>query len=365
MSHSTTERLSSQNNRSHVGSDLFEIFSTDSAALIVNETAVKYMGIEHTVGETITWGRRDYIIVGVVKDMLMESPFKSVKPTIYFINRYDDGANYMLLRLNPDQSASVSLATIKGVFSQYIPDVPFEYTFTDVEHARKFAAVEHIGKLAGIFAILAIITSCLGLFGLSSFMAEKRTKEIGIRKVLGATVFSIWQLLSKEFVVLVILACAIFIPIAYYSLTVWLQNYEYRMDLHWWFFGFAIAGALMITLVTVSFQAIKSVMMNPVKSLRDEYMGRINRLTRWKMKSFNNYNSGNPLILKIQILTIRINHEVFLRPQLKSTSISTNFIDIIQKFLIEGMGANSATISDDHEFLFCAGDCYIHSAGIS
>ena len=217
------------------GRDFSRGFSTDSAGFIVNEAAVKYMGLKNPVGKTVSWRGKQYNIIGVVKDMLMESPFKSVKQTVYSIGN-EKNVDWIELKLNPHKSTSASLTIIKDVFNQYLPDVPFDYLFADEEHAHKFVSIERIGKLSGIFAVLAIFISCLGLFGLATFMTERRTKEIGIRKVLGASVFNLWQMLSKEFVALVILSCIIAIPIAYYALKAWLQNYEYRTDLHWWVF---------------------------------------------------------------------------------------------------------------------------------
>lgn len=165
---------------------------------------------------------------------------------------------------------SQALPKIENVFKKLVPTAPFDYKFVDQDYASKFAAEERISKLVGFFALLAIIISCLGLFGLASFIAEQRTKEIGVRKVLGASVFNVWQLLSKDFVVLVLLSLFIATPIAYYFMHGWLQNYQYRADLSWWIFAAAGAGALMITLLTVSFQAIKVAISNPMKSLRTE-----------------------------------------------------------------------------------------------
>jgi putative ABC transport system permease protein len=162
------------------------------------------------------------------------------------------------------------LSKIGAVCKTYSPSVPFSYAFADEEYAKKFSDEERIGKLSNFFAILAIFISCLGLFGMASFMAEQRTKEIGVRKVLGASVFNLWQLLSKEFVLLVFLSCAIAIPVAYYFLHEWLQKYEYRTEISWWIFAVAVIGALLITLITVSFQAIKAAIANPVRSLRTE-----------------------------------------------------------------------------------------------
>jgi ABC-type antimicrobial peptide transport system permease subunit len=156
------------------------------------------------------------------------------------------------------------------VFKKFNPGGPFEYKFTDEQYAEKFANEERIGNLAMFFAILAVFISCLGLFGLASFVAEQRTKEIGVRKVLGASVFNLWRMLSRDFFTLVIISCLIAIPIAWYFLHQWLQEYEYRTPVSWWIFVAAAAGALTITILTVSFQAIKAALANPIRSLRTE-----------------------------------------------------------------------------------------------
>lgn len=252
------------------GRDFSTEFATDSLGIIVNEASVKYMGLANPVGKTMTWGGEEYSIIGVVQDMLMESPFKSTKQTVYMINPYDDRVNYMELKLNPNKSTTESLAQIKAVFNQYIPDVPFEYIFTEEEHAKKFRAIERIGHLSGIFTLLAILISCLGLFGLASFTAERRIKEIGIRKVLGASLSSIWRLMSGEFLALILVSSIIAIPIAYHLLHTWLLNYEYRTDLQWWVFVIAIIVAVIITIFTVSYHALVAAMKNPVDSLKSE-----------------------------------------------------------------------------------------------
>lgn len=251
------------------GRDFSREFSTDSASIIVNETAVKFMGIDDPVGKTVRWGSsREYKIIGVVKDMLMESPFERVKQAIYFNNeKYN---NWMVLRLNRQKGLHESLAAVENVFKKYLPLVPFDYKFADVEHAGKFADVERIGVLSGIFAGLAIFISCLGLLGLASFVAEQRTKEIGIRKVLGASVISLWKMLSKDFVILVTISCLMAVPLSYYFTADWIDNYQYRADIAWWIFGVACIGALVITLLMVSFQAIRAALANPVTSLRAE-----------------------------------------------------------------------------------------------
>jgi ABC-type antimicrobial peptide transport system permease subunit len=200
----------------------------------------------------------------------MESPYEPVEPTLFFVKALNGGVNWINIRINPAVAMSQALPKIENVFKKLVPTAPFDYKFVDQDYASKFAAEERISKLVGFFAVLAIIISCLGLFGLASFIAEQRTKEIGVRKVLGASVFNVWQLLSKDFVLLVLLSFFIATPIAYYFMHEWLQNYQYRADLSWWIFAAAGAGALMITLLTVSFQAIKVAIANPVKSLRTE-----------------------------------------------------------------------------------------------
>jgi putative ABC transport system permease protein len=198
----------------------------------------------------------------------MESPYEPVKQTIYLVNY--ENVNWINLKLNPAQSLTQSIAKVEAVFKKHTPSAPFEYKFVDEEFGKKFVSEERIGKLAGGFAVLAILISCLGLFGLASFMAEQRTKEIGVRKVLGASVFNLWGLLSKDFVVLVVISCFIATPIAYFYLNDWLDDYKYRTAISWWVFVLAGVGALAITLLTVSYQSIKAALMNPVKSLKSE-----------------------------------------------------------------------------------------------
>ncbi|AXY74488.1 ABC transporter permease [Paraflavitalea soli] len=239
----------------------------DSFTLILNESAVKYMGLKNPVGEIIHWGR-DYTIIGVVKDMIMQSPYEPVKQTVFaFLDGMSEVVN---IRINPAKSTREALAAIEPVFKKYAPGAPVDYKFIDEEYGHKFADEERIGKLAGFFAVLAIFISCLGLFGMASFMAEQRTKEIGVRKVLGASVFNLWRLLSKEFVVLVSISLAIAIPLSWYLMYNWLQSYQYRTSVAWWIFVAAGVGAMVITLLTVSFQAIKAALANPVRSLRSE-----------------------------------------------------------------------------------------------
>jgi len=250
------------------GRDFSRSFASDTGAFILNESAVKLTGFKEPIGKVIRWLNQDHVIVGVVKDMVMESPYQPVRPAIFHLN--PAWARLITVRIKPGISIQEGLARITPVFRKYNPGSPFVYKFTDDEYAKKFDNEERIGNLTTFFAMLAIFISCLGLFGLASFVAEQRTKEIGIRKVLGASVFNLWKLLSKDFVTLVIISCAIAIPLAAYCLHQWLQQYQYRTTLSWWVFISAAGGALVITLATVSFQAIKAAVMNPVNSLKTE-----------------------------------------------------------------------------------------------
>ncbi len=250
------------------GRDFSRSFSTDTSALVINDAARKIIGFKNPVGETIKWNNGNFQVIGVIKDLVMESPFEPIKPTIFTLSY--DWADIISVRLKPNLPVKDALSKVEMVFKKHDPGSPFSYKFVDEEYAQKFSSESRIGTLASIFAGLAILISCLGLFGLASFMAEQRTKEIGIRKVLGASVSNLWQLLSKDFVVLVIISFLISIPISYYYLHNWLQNYTYHTEITWWVFALAGSGALVITLLTVSYQAIKAAVANPVKSLRTE-----------------------------------------------------------------------------------------------
>ena len=251
------------------GRDFSRDFVTDTVGVIINEAAVEYMGLEEPIGEQVKWGDdKTYTIIGVVGDMITQSPYAPVRQMIFFIDEVNSRGVH--IKLASDISTPKALAAIEAVFRKHNPADPFEYEFADEEYAQKFATEVRVGKLSGFFAVLAILISCLGLFGLASFVAEQRTKEIGIRKVLGASVASLWQLLSKDFLGLILIACLLAIPLAYYFARDWLQNYEYRTELHWWVFALAGLGAIVITLLTVSYQTVRAALMNPVKSLRSE-----------------------------------------------------------------------------------------------
>ena len=250
------------------GRDFSREFASDSLAFIMNESAVKFIGFKNPVGKTLKWDGRSYKVIGVIKDMLVESPYKPIRASLFHVSK--DQGGIIQLKINPNLSPSDALAKIENTFKKYDPAASFEFNFVDEAFDKKFGDEERVGKLAAVFAGLAIFISCLGLFGLASFVAEQRTKEIGIRKVVGASVFNLWTLLSKDFVALVIIACAIAIPLAWYGMHQWLQKYDYRTDISLWIFAAAVLGAMLITVLTVSFQAIKAAIANPVKSLRTE-----------------------------------------------------------------------------------------------
>lgn len=250
------------------GRDFSNEFKTDSLAMILNEASVKYMNLKNPVGSTVKFNGQSFKVIGVIKDMVMESPYDPVRRAVWTMD--ENNVNWIDLKLNPNRSAAESIAKIEAVFKKYIPSAPFEYKFADTEFAAKFAAETRIGQLSTFFAVLAIFISCLGLFGLASFVAEQRTKEIGVRKVLGATVFNLWQMLSKDFVILVMISLAIVMPVSWFFMHNWLQNYQYRTGISLWVFVAAGLGAILITLLTVSYQSIKAALANPTKSLKAE-----------------------------------------------------------------------------------------------
>ncbi len=250
------------------GRDFSRSFLSDSSTLIINETAAHFMGFKKPVGSMITWNGESLKILGVIKDNITGSPYEQVRPTVYYLSK--DAGNLAVLKINPKVSASAAIAQIGDIFKRYNPEQPFVYQFVDQEYAKKFDDEERIGKLASCFAGLAIFISCMGLFGMASFMAEQRIKEIGVRKVLGASVFNLWRLLSTDFIGLVIVSIIIATPTAYIFMNNWLRHYEYHAAIAWWIFALTGLGAVLITLLTVSFQSIKAALANPVKSLKSE-----------------------------------------------------------------------------------------------
>jgi putative ABC transport system permease protein len=240
----------------------------DTLSVIFNEAAIQQMRIKNPVGQTINWQGTQFTIAGIVKNALMVSPFAPAEPTMFLIN--DNNKGNMIYRLSPNIESGEALKQLTAIFNKYNPAFPYNYQFADESYQAKFNLEVLIGKLAGLFAALAIFISCLGLFGLAAYIAEQRIKEIGIRKVLGATTSQIWMLLSKDFIVLVLVSCVIASPLAYYFLQDWLQKYEYRISIGPGVFIIAALLALAITMITISFQAIKAALTNPVKNLRSE-----------------------------------------------------------------------------------------------
>jgi ABC-type antimicrobial peptide transport system permease subunit len=245
-------------------------YPTDSTAMLLNETAITAMRLKNPIGQIIKNDDGEaWHVVGVVKDFILESPFEKkvsplmiVGPTYFF--------QVIHIKLNPGGATADNLARAEQIFKKYNPQYPFEYVFADESYAGKFKEQQRTGKLAALFAGLTILISCLGLFGLASYMAESRIKEIGVRKVLGASIAAITALLSKEFLTLVIIAFLVASPVAWYAMHEWLQGYTYRVSIEWWVFMCAGLLSVFIALLTVSFQAIKAATSNPVKSLRAE-----------------------------------------------------------------------------------------------
>ena len=195
--------------------------------------------------------------------------YESNKQTVFVLDQFDR-ASFINIKIRPSAGASEAIEELNRLFVKHNPNTPFEYKFADDEFGGKFSFEARVGKLVGIFALIAIFVSCLGLFGLASFMAEQRTKEIGVRKVLGASVFNLWKMLSKDFAFLTIMACLLATPIGYYLMNSWLQLYEYHTKISGWLLAIIGIGLLVITVVTVSFQAVKAALINPVNSLKSE-----------------------------------------------------------------------------------------------
>jgi putative ABC transport system permease protein len=248
------------------GRNFVSNYKPDTNNVILNEAAVKRLRLKDPVNQVLTFGMQHIKIIGVVKNALMISPFAAADPTTFYVG---NGGNLMY-RLSANVNSHDAVTKLTNIFNKYNPAFPYTYRFVDDDYNKKFNLEVLIGKLAGIFAGLAIFISCLGLFGLAAYVAEQRTKEIGIRKVLGATVAQVWVLLSKDFIVLVVISCVLASPIAYYFLQNWLQKYDYHIKIGSGVFILSAFSAILITLCTISFQAIKAALANPVKSLRSE-----------------------------------------------------------------------------------------------
>ncbi len=246
----------------------FEGTPGDSSSLLLNEAAVKTMGLKEPLGMSMSYFGRQYSVIGVTSNVVMSSPYKPVDPMMLF---YRPGRSAFLnIRLNKDVKPQKALLAIESIFQKYNPSFPFEYKFADQEFSRKFITEELIGKLTNLFAGLAIFICCLGLSGLAAFTIQKRFREIGIRKVLGASVRSLLLMLSKEFLYLVLIALVIAVPVTWLMMTNWLNNYNYRIHIGISQFVIAGLGVLLLTLITVCLNALKAAVSKPVKSLRTE-----------------------------------------------------------------------------------------------
>lgn len=250
------------------GRNFYENWQADTSRVIINESAARTMGLTDPVGQIITWNRAQRAtIVGVVEDAIMESPFTPVAPTVFVHGR---GGNDIIYRLSASTKMNEAIERVGAIFNKYNPAYPYSYLFVSEEYARKFNLELLIGKLAGLFAGLAVFISCLGLFGLVAFLVDQRTKEIGIRKVLGASVPQLWFLLSKDFFLLVLISCVIASPVAWYFLQGWLEQYEYRISIGFSVFIVATLLALLITFFTISFKSISAALVSPSKSMRND-----------------------------------------------------------------------------------------------
>jgi len=243
-------------------------YPTDSTAMLLNEAAVKAMGFEDPIGKIIKDNNKNWHVVGVVKDFIIRSPFEPISPMI--IGGPAGNLSTINIRYNSNLTTTNALSKTKAIFKKYNPNYPFEYHFVDEDYASKFSESQRTGTLSAIFAFFTIFISCLGLLGLAAFLAENRIKEIGIRKVLGASVFSIVRLLSKDFLILIIISCVVAFPIAFWAMDNFLSDYNYRVNLGLDVFVIAGLGAITLTLLTVSSQAIKAALANPVKNIKTE-----------------------------------------------------------------------------------------------
>jgi putative ABC transport system permease protein len=250
------------------GRDFSRDFATDSTNYLVNESALKIINYKNPVGKPLTFWRKKGTIIGVLKDFHFASLHEPIRPLIIRLGEVNPYGS-ILLRTEAGKTKQV-LSSLEKICKTLNPKFPFTCNFSDEEYQKLYQSEQVVSKLSTSFAFLAIFISCLGLLGLAMFTAEQRTKEIGIRKVLGASVASLFTLLSREFIILVFIAMTIASPLAWWAMHVWLQGFAYSVPLAWWVFAVAGILAILIALLTVSFQAIKASVANPVKSLRTE-----------------------------------------------------------------------------------------------
>ena len=250
------------------GRDFSRDFDDVGKSFVVNEAAVRLIGFTDPVGQMLDWDGDKFTLVGVVEDMVVGSPFQEIQPMFYYLDH--DKQNILDIKLAGGRPMTELLEGVKNVLSEFDPEHPFDFQFVDESYAQKFDLLDRLNRLINIFALLAILISCMGLFGLASFMSQQRAKEIGVRKVLGATITNLWALLSRDFIVLVIISLLIAAPIATYFMSDWLLSFDYKTEISWWTYALTGLGANLVTLVTVSYQSIKAALLNPVKSLKSE-----------------------------------------------------------------------------------------------
>jgi ABC-type antimicrobial peptide transport system permease subunit len=245
-------------------------YKSDSTAVLLNESAVRAMRLKDPIGQPVSRGDEHSHVVGVIKDFILESPFTSeIVPMVISGPRYD-WFQVIHFKLNPAHSIEANLALAEKIYHKYSPAYPFEYHFVDESYALKFKTEQQTTRLSALFAALTIFISCLGLFALAAYTAENRIREIGIRKVLGASVTGITTLLTRDFIYLVLIAFLVAAPVAWSIMSKWLLNYGYRISIGWDIFALAGTGALLLAVLTVSYQAIRAALANPVKNLRTE-----------------------------------------------------------------------------------------------
>ncbi len=250
------------------GRDFSEDFKSDSNALIINKAGLAIMGVEKPIGLEITmWGRK-WKIVGIIDDVVMDSPFSEVRPGFFMLDNMN--RNYVTLRLTKTKNTKEALAQVESVLKKLSPSYPFVYQFVDDEFASKYKAINLVSTLATIFASLTLFITCLGLLGLATFTAEQRTKEIGIRKVMGATTSSVVKLISKDFAKLVVIGFFLAAPLSWWVMGEYLNQYNYHTTIAWWMLPITGLVTLIVSLLIVSAQALKAATMNPSKSLRTE-----------------------------------------------------------------------------------------------
>lgn len=273
MEWATPEYVNTMGMQLIAGRDFYQDVYADSSNIVINETFANLITKnkpQDAVGQLIDRNEEQLTVIGVIKDFVYNNVYSAPAPLIIFNDPKANTTFNLTIRFKSGVDYTTALSNVESVIKKYNPEYPFEYSFVDEKFENLFKGESLIGTLASLFAGLAIFISCLGLFGLAAFMTEQRIKEIGIRKVLGASVTSIATLLSKEFLGLVLLSCLIAFPLAWYFMNIWLQDYQYKVTISWWMFAFPTLIAVIIALLTVSFQAIKAAISNPVKSLRTE-----------------------------------------------------------------------------------------------